>query len=275
MGRMAPLLTPRKLDGTASNTDPLGIAYVVIVIIYTIVLASELVLLYKRRSAFCVQIRNIKIIFAAVVTLHVYLTLVFLAYPWNGLYPCSAKFWVMSIFLPLGMAFFQACNAKVLTAYESQRRLTVNFLAGARKKRISYSPRGLVEAWIDLDAASKVYVITVIGLVVSFIPAVVLFFGSRRFHASYGFFGVPADYFDCRRGAEWLPSIFVQLFWTAMVGPWILWKIRHIKDVHSWAWQTRLAIIAGLPGTPLWIAFTYSQMPEMSHIKSYFPPPGW
>jgi hypothetical protein len=76
-----------------------------------------------------------------------------------------------------------------------------------------------------------------------------------------------------------------------MVGPWILWKIRHIKDVHSWAWQTRLAIIAGyvlilqsylqplteysLPGTPLWIAFTYSQMPEMSHIKAYFPPPGW
>jgi hypothetical protein len=42
-----------------------------------------------------------------------------------------------------------------------------------------------------------------------------------------------------------IPSIFVQLFWTVMVGPWILWKIRHIKDVHSWAWQTRLAIIAG------------------------------
>jgi hypothetical protein len=37
----------------------------------------------------------------------------------------------------------------------------------------------------------------------------------------------------------------VQLFWTMIVGPWILWKIRNIKDVHSWAWQTRLAIIAG------------------------------
>lgn len=41
------------------------------------------------------------------------------------------------------------------------------------------------------------------------------------------------------------PSIFVQLFWTAMVGPWILWKIRNVNDVHSWAWQTRLAIFAG------------------------------
>jgi hypothetical protein len=30
-----------------------------------------------------------------------------------------------------------------------------------------------------------------------------LFFGSRRFHDAYGFFGVPANYFECRRGGEW------------------------------------------------------------------------
>lgn len=42
-----------------------------------------------------------------------------------------------------------------------------------------------------------------------------------------------------------VPSIFVQLFWTAIVGPWILWKIRKVNDVHYWAWQTRLAIFAG------------------------------
>lgn len=104
---MAPVLTPRMLDGGESNTDALGISYVVIAIIYTIVLAFELTLLYRKRDAFCIQIRNIKIVFAAVSMLHVYLTLVFLAYPWNGLYPCSAEFWVMSVFLPSGMAFFQ------------------------------------------------------------------------------------------------------------------------------------------------------------------------
>lgn len=95
------------LNGEASNTDPLGITYVIIAIIYTIVLAFELTMLYRRRDAFCIQIRNIKIVFAAVSMLHVYLTLVLLAYPWNGLYPCSAEFWVMSIFLPSGMALFQ------------------------------------------------------------------------------------------------------------------------------------------------------------------------
>ncbi|KAJ4333214.1 hypothetical protein N0V87_007769 [Didymella glomerata] len=275
MGRMAPVLTPRILDGGESNTDALGITYVVFAIIYTIVLASELTLLYRRRDAFCVQIRNIKIVFAAVSILHVYLTLVLLAYPWNGLYPCSAEFWVMSVFLPSGMALFQACNARVLTAYESQRRMTRNFLEGARKERLAFTPPGLWRAWQRLDAASKVYVLTVMGLIISFVPALFLYFGSRRFHASYGFFGTVAGFMECRKGFEWIPSIFVQLFWTAMVGPWILWKIRHIQDVHSWAWQTRLAIIAGLPGTPLWIAFTYSSMPEINRINNYFAPAGW
>ncbi|OAL56330.1 hypothetical protein IQ07DRAFT_4545 [Pyrenochaeta sp. DS3sAY3a] len=277
MVRMAPILHPRALDGQKNpNVDALGIVYVVLAIVYTIILAAELYLLYQRRLAFCVRIRSIKVVFAAVSMLHVYLVLVLLVYPWNGLFPCSAEFWIMSIFLPSGMAFFQACNARVLTAYESQRRLERNFLEGSRKKRLSYTPRGLFEAWIDLGAATKVYVGTLIGLVISFVPAIILFFGSHRFHSSYGFFGPVADYTQCRKGGEWVPSILVQLFWTMIIGPWILWKIRHIKDVHSWAWQTRLAIIAGLPGTPLWIAFTYAtEIQSIEDINRYFAPAGW
>lgn len=117
MGRMAPVLRPRMLDGGESNTDALGITYVVIALIYTLTLGFELTLLYRRRDAFCVQIRNIKIVFAAVSMLHIYLSLVLLAYPWNGLYPCSAEFWVMSIFLPLGMAFFQGKTQAISRLY--------------------------------------------------------------------------------------------------------------------------------------------------------------
>jgi hypothetical protein len=179
----------------------------------------------------------------------------------------------------------------VLTAYESQRRLTRNFLEGSRKKRIYYTPRGLFEAWRRLDAAKQVYLGTILGLVISMVPAVILFLGSRSFHPTFGFFGQAGSYIACRRGGEWYvqhvsmfdqrvtvfraPSILVQLFWTIGVGPWILWKIRHVKDVHSWAWQTRLAIIAGLPGTPLWIAFTYSNLPSILAINKFFPPAGW
>ena len=45
--------------------------------------------------------------------------------------------------------------------------MTRNFLEGARKERMSYTPKGLCRAWKNLDAASKVYVLTVLGLIIS------------------------------------------------------------------------------------------------------------
>lgn len=59
------------------------------------------------------------------------------------------------------------CNARVLTAYESQRRLTRNYLEGARRRRLQYTPSGLWQAWTDLDAARKVYVGSIAGFVIS------------------------------------------------------------------------------------------------------------
>ena len=45
--------------------------------------------------------------------------------------------------------------------------MTRNFLEGARKQRISYTPTGLYRAWINIDAASKVYMLTLMGLIIS------------------------------------------------------------------------------------------------------------
>jgi hypothetical protein len=45
--------------------------------------------------------------------------------------------------------------------------MTRNFLEGARKERIQYTPTGLWKAWHNLSAATKVYVLTVVGLIVS------------------------------------------------------------------------------------------------------------
>lgn len=109
---MAPVINPRKLDGERTlNIDALGITYVVIAIVYTVLLAWELFMLYRRRSAFSVRIRNVKIVFATVSLLHVYLVLVLLVYAWNGLFPCQVEFWIMSLFLPFGMALFQGTSA--------------------------------------------------------------------------------------------------------------------------------------------------------------------
>ena len=111
MVTMPPILRPRTLDGAnRANVDPLGIGYIVVAITYTFVLFVELYLLHRYRQAFCVRLRNIQVVFAAVLMLHIYLILVLLVYPWNGLFPCAAEFWIMSVFLPSGMAFFQGMS---------------------------------------------------------------------------------------------------------------------------------------------------------------------
>jgi hypothetical protein len=105
---MAPVLVARILDGQLHpNFDALGILYVIFTILYTLALSGELYMLYRQRSAFSVRIRNLKVVFAAVSMLHIYLVLVLLVYPQNGNFPCAAEFWIMSVFLPSGMAFFQ------------------------------------------------------------------------------------------------------------------------------------------------------------------------
>jgi hypothetical protein len=55
----------------------------------------------------------------------------------------------------------------VLKAYETQRRLRKNFLEVARKKRVALTPRGVCEAWLDLDATEMVYIGTITVLVIS------------------------------------------------------------------------------------------------------------
>ncbi|KAF2815611.1 uncharacterized protein BDZ99DRAFT_457588 [Mytilinidion resinicola] len=268
-------VTARQLNGGRANLDALGIFYVLVAILYSLLVAVEIYLLHRHRSNHSIRIRGFSVLIGSVSMLHVYLVLVLLAYPENGNWPCVAEYWIMSVFLPLGMALFQAANARLLKYYESQERLARNYTEGARKKRITWTPKGILEAYLRLDAAAKTYAWIVVGLAISFIPSTILYFGSRRFHRSYGFFGHVADQSSCRRGAEWVPSIFMQLFWTTIFGPYLLWKIRKVNDVHYWAWQTRLAIIAGLPGTPLWLAFTYTKIPVMLTINKYFPTSGW
>lgn len=62
------------------------------------------------------------------------------------------------------------CNARVLTAYESQRRLRRNYLEGARRKRLTFTPSGLWQAWKDLDAARKVYIGSIAGFLITVSP---------------------------------------------------------------------------------------------------------
>lgn len=69
------------------------------------------------------------------------------------------------------------------------------------------------------------------------------------------------------------PSIIWQASWNFIAGPYLLWKIRMIRDIYNWRLQTTIAIVAGLPGTPLWLAAVYSDL--LNGVSKYWTPAMW
>lgn len=111
---MAVMLLARELKGHdwgKPNLDPLAVFYIVFAVAYTALLLLGFLALWRARHSAAVKLRGFSTICSAVLFLHIYLVLIFLAYPLNGLYKCGIEFWVMSIILPLGVALFQGMFA--------------------------------------------------------------------------------------------------------------------------------------------------------------------
>ncbi|KAF2396361.1 hypothetical protein EJ06DRAFT_534089 [Trichodelitschia bisporula] len=260
-------------DWQAPNLDALGVFYIIFAAMHTVAVTGGLFALWTQRHTLAVRMRGFGTTVAVVASLHVYLVLVLLAYPLNGAFKCGWEFWIMSILLPGGVALFQASNVRLLAYYDVQKELSKGRYGG---KRLRFSLMGdWREWWRQQSAVHRTYVGICVGMTVQVLVTLVLFFGSTRFHAGWGLFGSHVDAGRCRRGTEWIPSVFWQFLWAAVFGPALLLRIRHIHDTHYWAWQTRLAIVAGLPGTPLWLVFVYSDRPALANINKWFVPSGW
>lgn len=104
------------------NTDGLGITYIGIVIAWTCLLLPTAIFLIRNRHLPYLRIRNIPLAISAVATLHVYWVLCMIAYVLNGFFPCATEYWIMSIYLPLGIALFQATNSQLLSIATAQKR---------------------------------------------------------------------------------------------------------------------------------------------------------
>lgn len=114
------------------NVDGLGILYISIAVVWTLVLLCGSIFLLQNRKLPYLRIRNIPLSIGAVATIHVYLVLTLIAYVLNGNFPCATEFWIMSIYLPLGIALYQAANTQLLHVAMLQKQFaprppSVNF----------------------------------------------------------------------------------------------------------------------------------------------------
>lgn len=183
--------------------DGLSKFYTAINIIWTSMIIAGCIFLILNRNVPSVRIRNLPISLSAVLCLHVYWSAVLESYTWNGLYPCGVEFWVMSIYLPFGIALFQATNVQLLSVAATQGRMIAQT---TEKAQVVQPPRQSMRRWWlrynSLNLIKRTELAIGVGMLVQVILTTALFFGSRKF-VSYGVFSEPTDPMTCRTGGEW------------------------------------------------------------------------
>lgn len=261
--------------GNYYQLDGWGIFLVVFTVLYTLLVLGLSSVLWTWRNHPVIRMRRVTLAIAAVLVLHVYVIIVLLVYPWNGHFPCSAEFWIMSIYLPIGIGLFQASNQQLLRISRDQKLMllqdTYKPLPSGKNRREYYW--SVFTIWARSVREQHDYEgLLAVGMVAQFTVSIVIFMISRQFN-SYGIVSKPTSPGLCRRGWEWAPSIIWQAVWNYIAGPYLLYKIRMINDIYHWRLQTTLAIVAGLPGTPLWLAAVYSD--KLGAVNKYWIPAMW
>jgi hypothetical protein len=104
------------------NFDSLGKLYISIAIVWTTIVVYGAGFLLRNRGLPALRVRNTRLWIATVAFLHCYWVLCLLAYVINGLYPCSAEFWIMSLWLPFGIALYQVNGMHLLHIASLQTR---------------------------------------------------------------------------------------------------------------------------------------------------------
>jgi hypothetical protein len=262
--------------GSLVNWDDLGKFYAAAIISWTVVLyAGTAFLIYNRKLAF-IKIRNLPLATAAITFLHVYLVKIVLAYTTNGHFPCAAEFWIMSIYLPFGIALFQANLAQLESISDQQQDLVLSRNFHNEKQQDLTLPRRIWYQWMSLRSVQRTYVCIGLGMLVQLVITAILYATTPTLQgdwSSYGKVSHAKGQVLCRKSLQWIPSAFWQLAWSWLYGPYLLFRVRKIHDVHYWRLAIILSVISGLPGTPLWLAAVFST--GFKKVNPWWVPPMW
>ncbi|KAI1344822.1 hypothetical protein F5Y15DRAFT_410518 [Xylariaceae sp. FL0016] len=268
------------------NTGALGWVYIGLTVAWTVILGGGMGFLWRHRQLPSLQIRRLPLVFTAVILLHGYGSVCMISWTLGSLIPCNAAFWVMSIYLPFGMALLQAANSQFQhIASQQQKFAKFNDLedrtllkeAAEMDASLPWWKRA-VEKIRRTDKTTRIVVYISMGMVLQLLLTLFVYFGSEMFHPSYGFFHIKVPGTEqresaCFEGWEWWLSIVWQFFWAWFYAPYMLWKTRNVNDTHGWRLQTICCCIAGLPASPMWLIALYT--PQLAPLNAVIIPPQW
>jgi hypothetical protein len=163
-------ISPQGRDWSAVvNFDALGKIYVSIALVWTAILYTGITWLILNRNLYFLKMRNIFLTVVSTTFLHLYLVKILLAYVTNGHFSCGAEFWIMSIYLPFGIALFQANMVQLHSVSSRQKKLlhSQGFLAQEAVLLRLPEPglRGLWRRWCATTAARRTEILIAVGMV--------------------------------------------------------------------------------------------------------------
>ncbi|KAI5455910.1 hypothetical protein BGZ63DRAFT_518698 [Mariannaea sp. PMI_226] len=260
-----------------ANLNGLGIFWLVFTLLWTFIVVSGMIFLWRRRDMAILRIRGLPLSFLSITLLHLYWGAVQTGYVWFPLAAPEIEYWIMSIYLPCGIALFHASNSRFLHVAKAQKELFASDSASIKSKRAN--TKSFFRRFRSLNYTRKILILVGAGMICQLLLTIFMYLISRKFHPSFGIPGTEVTGTEdiqksqMRRGWEWWPSVFWQFFWAWIVAPYILWHARRINDTQGWRIQTIACCLSSLHATPLWLIALY--VPAMSAVDNFWIPPQW
>ncbi|KAJ5178692.1 hypothetical protein N7492_001902 [Penicillium capsulatum] len=247
--------------------------------IWTAVVALGITYLIVHRNSPTLRIRGLGFSLSAIVFLHIYWASVQLGLMYGPLFPGDCEYWLMGTWLPCGLAIFHASNSRFLHVAKHQKKFAWS------SSRLVDSPHdrehktGLTGRFLRLSYTTKILIVVGISVFFQLFLTVLMWVISRKWHSSWGIPGTEVhgtqmeQKMEMGRGWEWWPGVLMQVVWSWIIAPVVLWRSRSIRDTQGWRIQTIGCAISSLHATPMWLIATY--VPAMEPLSRYWLPPQW
>lgn len=133
------------------------------------------------------------------------------------------------------------------------------------------------ESWMAKMIAKHSYRKLICYLVVSVMTvqallSLMMFLISTRFDPAHGIIESSSTQ-ECHNGWEWYAKHITLIVWAYIVGPYIVWSIRGIRDTHHLKLESTLSIITTIPCFPLFCMAYLTD--EFTDVNKHFPPLMW
>lgn len=130
-------LTVYNMPTSSPNLDRVGVFYISFCVIWTTLLLAGMIFCLINRHIPILRVRGLPLSFSAIVLLHLYWILGQILYPVGACFRTvlayDIQYFAMGIYMPLGIALFQASNLRFLHVAKMQKQFVHHELRAERK----------------------------------------------------------------------------------------------------------------------------------------------